>query len=396
MLSLVTVVEESVMARKTASRTPGKEPAGTSSASAVRARLLAEFGAGQLRRGQPVDSIRAIASRLGIGRGAAQKAIRSLVMDGICRAERGRGVFLAVDDPREVRASRLIGVVSGYLKFPLAGNPIYRQMFDGLDRWIVGEGHNALTLHQWRDKSDAQKARELGQFAGRLAGLVAVGVYSDSACILLRNTGLPLAVADYDTAALGIDCAVTDSRGAARLLAEAVAARGAERVFFVRWRRDATTDPAREERLEGLRGTLAALGRPLAGPFEMSGDRAAEETPALAPLAEAIRSGGARAAVICDDHDVVPEAMRLLGASGLAPGRDFLLGYVGPKPAPAERPAWPALVAAFDFEELGHAAALLLDRRIASGPGRPERTLVSAEILELVPGAADHGGGRSS
>jgi DNA-binding LacI/PurR family transcriptional regulator len=352
----------------------------------LRARLIEEFRSKRLRSGQPIESIRAIAERFGIGKSAAEKVVRSLIADGICRAQHGRGVFLAVDDPQEVKASKLIGVVSGYSQYPLADNVIYRQMFAGLDRWIVGQGHNALTLHHWRNKPVAQKSRELAQYAPQVAGLAAVGIYNDATCILLRNSGLPLVVIDYDASPLGVDSAVTDSLGAARLLGEAIMARGVERAFHVRWRRDGDPDPAREERLEGLRQSLVAR---LVGPVEMANQDHAEP---LAQIARAVRDGPGRTAVVCDDHAVVPGAMRILDELGLAPGRDFLLGYVGPRLAPQETPAWPALVAAFDFETMGQGAGRLLDRRIKAGPGRPERMVLPAEMVELVATGTKAGG----
>ena len=59
----------------------------------VRAKLIREFRSSRLCNGQTIESVRTIAERFGISKSAAQKAVRSLVADGICRAEHGRGVM---------------------------------------------------------------------------------------------------------------------------------------------------------------------------------------------------------------------------------------------------------------------------------------------------------------
>jgi len=157
-----------------------------------------------LRRGSALPSIRKISRIYGVSKAAAERAGRSLVRDGISYTQHGRGVFLAVEDPEEAMSgSNTIGVVFGFLEYPRTDHCFYRQVYEGTQEWVARSRCNVLKLFSWRAKSASQKANELAHFTSLLGGLVALGIYSDEDCILLRNTGLPLVVLDHDTDAAG-------------------------------------------------------------------------------------------------------------------------------------------------------------------------------------------------
>ncbi|MFH1022297.1 MAG: hypothetical protein V1809_02805 [Planctomycetota bacterium] len=360
-------------------------PSPANSPLAVKRKLLEDIRRNGLRRGQAIDSIRRISQKFKIGKAVAEKAVRSLVEDGICRPEHGRGVFLAVDDPAEVREAATIGIVFGYMDYPRTDHVFYRQVYEGMQEWLTDRDFNVLKLFGWRRKTPAQKARELSLFANHLAGIMALGLYTDDDCLLLRDTNLPVAVLDYDTESLGLDCAVMDNESAFEQLGKKLLADGAGEIFLVRPERKKEDDPARRDRLRGLERAIANPCRviELAGP---------EEDPSrLSPLMAAAGTGRAKPAAVCDDHTLIPRVTQAAAQKKLFPGRNIVMACVGPADTQEEFAAVPATIAGFDFHKLGRAGADLLDERMKRGPGRPLKTMVPGRIRKHVP---DHGGGK--
>ncbi len=367
----------------------GEHPA--RSPSDLRVALLQDIGKAGVSAGSALPSIRQIAKTYGVSKALVERTVRRLVEEGICRAEHGRGVFLAVEDPLDaVVEISTIGVVFGFQEYPKTDHPFYRQVFEGFQEWIAEHGYNQLKLSGWRTKSRARKAREIGAFADRLGGIIALGIYSDADCLLLRDTGVPVVVLDYDTGALGIDCAVLDNYSGMLALGREVAARLPGGAFFVSmWRAD-SADPAREERRAALEKALGEAGMRL--PTEASLELAVSEGASvegdaarLSPIIGSARDGKRPPAVVCDDSYIVPRVAAAMGSAGLTASKDYLLAYAGPaEPTDDIRP-WPAIVAAYDFRELGRAGARLLEERITRGPGRAAKAAVGAKVVEYVP-----------
>jgi hypothetical protein len=248
-------------------RRPSPDRTAAGDRTELRRAILAEAHRRGLGCGRALPSLREISRAHGVSKALAERAVAGLVEEGICRAQHGRGVFLAVDGP-EAAAEKLapvltVGVVFGFQDYPATDHPFYRQVYEGLAEWIAARGANVLKLYNWRTKSPAQKRRELREFAGSLGGLVALGVYSDRDCILLRDAGLPLVVLDYDTGGLGIDCATLDNPGGMLELGRRVAAASSGEVFLVSAQRGSDDDPAPRERRAALERALAETGRGL-------------------------------------------------------------------------------------------------------------------------------------
>ena len=71
-----------------------------------------------------MPSIRKIFKIYGVSKAAAERAVRSLVRDGICYTQRGREAFWAVEDLEEAMSgSETTAVVFGFLGF--LGIPAY-------------------------------------------------------------------------------------------------------------------------------------------------------------------------------------------------------------------------------------------------------------------------------
>ena len=78
--------------------------------------LLEHFRQQGLRRGSALPSIRKLSGIYGVSKAPAERAVRSLVRDGICYTQHGREVFWAVEDPEEAMSgSETTGVVFGFL-----------------------------------------------------------------------------------------------------------------------------------------------------------------------------------------------------------------------------------------------------------------------------------------
>jgi DNA-binding LacI/PurR family transcriptional regulator len=356
----------------------------------LRELLIGEIRGNGMSRGQALPSIRELSRRYGVTKAVAERATRSLVADGICYAEQGKGIFVAVEEPAEIdallRTSTTICVVFGFLEYARSDHHFFRQVYEGTQEWIAGNRFNVLKLYSWRAKSPAVKDRELQRFAPAVDGFLTLGIYSDEDCIRLRNTGLPVAAIDYDAALLGIDSATFENYGTMKELVSRVVARQPGEILYVSVQREKMDDPSLVERRKALKDVLAAAGRsfdPQKQHVELHVDDGSED----GRLLEAVRGviGGAPPALIFEDEYLVARAARALEAGGLRAGEDYLLAYVGPADLPEEIAALPALVAAYDFRALGRAGIELLNDRMKTGPGRPVRTTVPGELREQVP-----------
>ncbi len=358
----------------------------------LRGLLIGQIRQGGLDRGAPLPSIREISRRHNVSKATAEKAVRALVADGICYAEQGRGVFVAVGDAaaleERLAATRTIAVVFGYLDYPATDHQFYRQVYEGIQGWIVGGRCNLLKLYNWRVKSAAQKDQELARFAGGVDGLIALGVYVDEDLIRLRNTGLPLAVVDFDTESLGIDCAFLDDVPAfEELVAKALDASSGD-VFFVQVTYEMGEDPSGGARLGIVRRAAERAGRPGVKVISLNTDDTSRDEEKLHELRERVSSGEGKPTVIFEDEYMVQRVAAHLAANGREPMRDYLPAYLGPAEPPAGLERIPALVAAFDFRSLGRTGGELLGSRMKRGPGRPVRKTVRGEVRECAPQAA--------
>jgi DNA-binding LacI/PurR family transcriptional regulator len=367
---------------------------GARSMEELREELLGTLRAAGLRRGAVVPSLREISGRFGVTKAAAERAVRSLVADGVCYTEPGRGAFMAVDSAELVETSTL-AFVFGVYEYPRTGVLFYRHVYEGMQEWIFGAGHNVVKFYEWRQKSRLQKTREWARFADRVAGVGVLGVYEDADCMMLRNSGLPVVVVDYDTHSLGIDCAVLDCAGSMRRLGRALLERGAGDLFFVRAAWGATSqDPASEERRRGLKTAAGEAGLTLDAEHVtgLDGGNEKADLERLAARLGDLRAGGKLGAVVCEDGGLVARLTAALGDRRLAAGRDFLLGYTSALTPAEEIAAHPAVLAAFDFRRLGEMGGELLGERLKNGPGRPVRAVLKERIVDWDPAKAGPGG----
>jgi DNA-binding LacI/PurR family transcriptional regulator len=360
----------------------------------LREQLLEGLRGAGLRRGEVLPSLREISGRYGVTKAAAERALRSLVDEGVCYTEPGRGAFMAVDSAELVETSTL-AFVFGVYEYPRTGVAFYRDVYEGFQDWIFDAGHNVVKFYEWRSKSRPQKTREWAQFSDRVTGVGVLGVYADGDCMLLRNSGLPVVVMDYDTQSLGVDCAVLDCAGSMRRLGRALFERGASDVFFVRAAWGATSpDPASEERRRGLKTAASEAGVALDAErvINVAGREEQGELQRLAAATRELERAGKTAAVVCEDGGLAPRVAEALASAGLRAGDGYLLGYTsGLEPAGGAR-EHKATLAAFDFRALGRMGGDLLAERMKRGAGRPARALLKEEIRDWSPQKDSAGG----
>jgi DNA-binding LacI/PurR family transcriptional regulator len=353
----------------------------------LRVLLIDQVRAARLGRGDAMPSIRAISRAHEVSKAIAERAIRSLVADGICYAEQGRGVFLAVSSDVELEsrlvAIKTIAVVFGYLEYPATDHHFYRQVYEGIQEWIVGNRCNVLKLYSWRQKAASQKDAELARFAGGIDGLIALGLYSDEDCMRLRNTGLPLAVVDYEAESLGIDCAIMDDCDTLEQLAARTFEAAPGELFFLHVKHESGEDPSHGARLRIVERVAKQAGRASVKVIALDADDTSRDTQELEVVRTEIAAGTARPAVIFDDEHLVARVAAELSSGDAEAMRDYVLAYLGPQEVPAELEKVPALIAGFDFRELGRAGGQLLEMRMQQGAGRPVKRAIRGEVREL-------------
>jgi DNA-binding LacI/PurR family transcriptional regulator len=355
----------------------------------LRGALIGEIRSSGARRGEALDSIRELSRRYEVSKAVAEKAVRSLVEDGICYAEQGRGVFLAVDadDGLESRlvATSTVAVVFGYLEYPATDHHFYRQVYEGIQEWIVGNRCNVLKLYNWRRKTPSQKGAELSRFASGVDGLIALGVYSDEDCIRLRNTGLPLVAVDHDTELLGVDCAVLDDVPAFEELTKRTVDASSGKVFFVQVVYESGEDPSGGARLGIVKSAAERAGRGEVSVIALNADDASQDEERTGIIRDALASGDEGPAVIFEDEYMVARVAGQLASAGYESMRDYVLGYLGPADMPDKLAGIPATVAAMDFRALGRSGAELLGARMKQGAGRAVKRAIRGEVLEHQP-----------
>jgi DNA-binding LacI/PurR family transcriptional regulator/DNA-binding transcriptional regulator YhcF (GntR family) len=341
-----------------------------------------------MTKGSGLLSIRKIARVHGVSKALAEKAVRSLVSDGICFAEQGKGVFLAVEDPRlpdMEPAASTICTVFGYMEYPQSDLSFFRQIFEGAQEVICIQRHNAAKLYNWRSKSSFTKNLELERFTAVVDGFLTLGIYSDEDCLRLRKTELPLVILDYDTEALGIDCVVMDNFATMKEMTARLIKRGAKNIFYLHSHRDKPDDPSLQDRWNGAKSAVAASGSPtniLQLELPVGQDRSARGF--FVDLAEQLRSTSSNSTLIFEDDGQLGCTLSALSQLDLEPGRNFMIGYVGGKSPDKTVARYPALVIGYDFAELGRTGIELLARRMRTGPGRAMKSILSGKIFDHV------------
>ncbi len=354
----------------------------------LREALVQEIRNTRARKGELLDSIRELARRYGVSKAVAEKAVRSLVKNGICYAEQGKGVFVAIEDPNEIDdlldTPKTICAVFGFLEYPRSDHHFFRQVYEGTQEWIAGNRFNVLKLYSWRAKSAAVKDRELRRCAPAVDGFLTLGIYSDEDCIRLRNSGLPVAAIDYDVESLGIDSATFDNYDTMKELVGTVVDRDPGEVWYISVQRAKMDDPSLVERRTAFKEVLKDAGRPFDSVkhIELPVDDGVHDDGLLAPIARG--SEGSMPAVVFEDEYLVVRAAAALARRGLEAGRDYLLAYVGPADRPEDLAALPALAAAYDFRSLGRAGIELLHERMKANPGRPVKRTVPGLVREHI------------
>jgi DNA-binding LacI/PurR family transcriptional regulator len=303
-----------------------------------------------------------------------------MAREGLCYSVDRRGMFLARELPSVEAQSLTVGLVLSYGRHSEEDNPFYRTLYEGAEIEANRRRHNVLSLCRWRRKDPLQKAREVEQFRQQLAGFLALGVYDERDCLRLRDSGVPTVAVDYETLDLGIDCAVIDNHGLMRALCAAVLERRPGPVFLADFVRATAYDPALVDRRRAFTETMAAAGRDGGEAVSIFVAGRGGVCRGLEGLRAAAENGG-RPAAICTDDFVAQKLLEALAPEGPRPGKDFSLAYIGsPRPAYAEM--LPALIGAVDFRELGRTGMLLLEERIAAGPGRAQRRAVGGEVVD--------------
>ncbi len=337
--------------------------------------------------GAPLPSVREIARAYDVSKATVERAVRELKEEGLCYSIRGKGVFLKEKPPESERAATTLGVVFGYESNRDEYHHFYISVYQGLERQVLRDQFNLLSLFHWNKKSAVLKNRELTRFRDAVDGFLLLGVYNDEDCLRVRDSGLPVVALDYDTLALGIDSVVIDSGEIMTSLCQRVLEFDPGKVFYIDFFRATNYDPDVSVRRETFQKAMRKAGRLddakrliwLHAPEGFAKD--------LAPVKEAIEKGGVRPWLICPDDYAAGFMLKVLRDWNLEPGRDFELACQGTRPLQTDLARYPVLLAAVDYEAVGRVGVELLEERLEKGTGRAECRRIPGTVERYDPQA---------
>lgn len=346
--------------------------------------LLETIRRERLAPGSPLPSEPELARRFGVTRITVRRAIERLARQGILRAERGRGTFVAAGAEGSMAAPPVVGRVS--LVLPSTTGIIHLATLAGAQAEATAAGLQLLVA-----ASDDDPDREARQIAAvRTSGSIGLALWplggaTDRVALAgLDVAGIPLVFVDRVLDDVPADAVVVDDRAGARAATDHLAALGHRRIALLFYEdRDVSSVRWREA---GYREALADHGLPfdpalrerhptLPDPADLDPMRAlarrllAVPDPPTAAFCVNDHLAQALLVVLQREGVAVPERFSIAGFDGL----DYLATH---QPLTTVRRA---------TAEMGREAIRLLVARLRGGGEAPPQRVVLP--TEFVPGA---------
>lgn len=334
---------------------------------------------GELKPGEKLESETSIAERLGVHRFTVNKALSSLVRQGLLSRVQGRGTFVAGQGARA--AAGCLGVLYSSGTKGLSDDWFYGSILRGLSE----ESGGALML-----LGDSGRQGLPGPPIERIAwerldGLVLLEVFDDGYIEQVRRAApIPVVVIDYQSPALRCDHVVLDDRGGSRAAVSHLLGLGHRRIAHFGEPpppQKRFVDPAWQLRREGWEDALREAGvrdaAPLFFPLKgRSSQGAGELLREILARPAALRP----TAYFCATDDLAMALMRQAQESGVrVPAEVSFIGYGGTAASALARPALTTVIA--DVAEMGRWAVRRIGDLRAGRELDPQRKVLPTELL---------------
>jgi len=346
---------------------------------------------GELKVGDKLESEEVIAGKLGVHRFTVNKALATLVREGMLRRVQGRGTFVA--DAEAANAGTLAVLYS-------AGTDRLAQdsFFGNILRGLREEGGADITLLGNTRSRTGMPGPPLETINfERITGLVLLEVFDEDYIAKARKASpVPVVVVDFDPQKVAVDHAVQDNYGAGREATEYLIGLGHRRIAHVGEPpppQKQYVDSAWQERRRGWEAALSAAGlggdtEKLFMPLPGRGAPGAKEH-MLSVLA--LPPQRRPTAFFCATDDIALHMMRVALDGGVkVPQEMSFIGFGGSEAGPLMRPALTTYMA--DVSEMGRWAWRRLKALRDGADPMPQRHVVSVkrhdrESVARAPGA---------
>ena len=214
---------------------------------------------GEIKPGEKLESEELIAQKLGVHRFTVNKALASLVREGLLRRVQGRGTYVAENDGKPRTGALAV---------------LYSASTAGLDQDVFF----GSILQGLRDESGAEvtmlgTVRQAGGMIGpplkdlqwdRYDGLVLLEIFDEAYIAAIKSASpLPVVVIDYDPQEIKVDHVVLDNRGAGKHATEYLLKLGHKRIAHLGEPPPAEkkyVDPAWQDRRRGWEDAMRSAG----------------------------------------------------------------------------------------------------------------------------------------
>lgn len=168
---------------------------------------------GEFKSGDKLPSERAMSKQYGISYLTVNKAVASLVDEGILYRETGKGTFVAKESSweisREMRTQN-IAVVGSITAFN-SGEPFYSRVLRGIESSAYREDYNVILATA--DKNGDQTSSLLKVVTEKKAdAIIFVGKIDDSIIADVKRRGLPFVLVDHYLSVFEADAVLIDNR----------------------------------------------------------------------------------------------------------------------------------------------------------------------------------------
>jgi len=330
----------------------------------------------ELLPGDRIESEYELAERLGVHRFTVNKAVSTLVREGLLYRVKGRGTFVTEKLLHEKAGSGCIGVLFTSTMETLFASWFNSQVLSGVrsatakDVLLFGGGPHSKGRGPEFDKVAWDKVE----------GVVLLEIFSREYLRDVIARGVPLVVVDYEDPELDVDCVVLDNLDAGRIMTRHLVELGHRRIAHIGEGAGVELpDPAWQDRRRGWEEVLREAGLerrdeyfvPLK--YRWASDRN-EEIAALFRLDEP------PTAVTCADDELAFTTMRIAAKMGLEiPGDFSIVGFGGSDASELTTPTLTTVRAS--YHQMGRVAMDLLQKRIDSPGSRRSSPRIPVELI---------------